>query len=155
MNSHLSSEQLERALAGRPAPEVMQHLKKCARCNEDIAATGALLAGFRNAATGAAEKYRRLAPARASKRVPRMAWALAAAALFVGVGAPLAVHRHDAGRGVPAQVATEASAISDEALLENVQDDLSSSVPKSLLPLADTSTNAKESTSAQQKNYKD
>jgi hypothetical protein len=152
MNSHLSSEQLERALAGRPAPEVVQHLKKCARCNEDIAATGALLAGFRNAATGAAEEYRRLAPARASKRMPRMAWALAAAALFVGVGAPLAVHHRNAGRVITGEVAATQPAISDEALLENVQDDLSASVPKSLLPLANTST--KDSATAQQKNYK-
>ena len=42
MNSHLSSEQLERVLAGRPAPEVTQHLKKCARCGEDVATMRAM-----------------------------------------------------------------------------------------------------------------
>jgi len=146
MNSHLSSEQLERVLAGRPAPEVTQHLKKCARCGEDVATMRGLLGDFREAATGVAEQYR-LAPVRMQKRAPRMAWALAAAALVVGVATPVVVHHRDAGRGVP-PVAADMPAMSDEALLQNVQDDLSASVPKSLLPLTST---VKDSKAAQQK----
>ena len=88
--------------------------------------------------------------------MPRMAWALATAMLFIAVGAPLAVHHRNVTPEVTGNVSEHADAtISDEALLDGVQNDLSTSVPASMLPLAGTSpstTDSADSTAAQRKN---
>jgi anti-sigma factor RsiW len=152
MNSHLSSEQLERVLAGRPSHEVSQHLGKCARCVEDVASMRAVLGNFRSAASSSAEHHLKFAAPVATARVPRTAWVLASVVLFAGIATPFAVRRQPVSP-VVVGVSTQAlPAISDEALLNNVQNDLSASVPESLLPLADTSTNAVNSTDEKRKN---
>ena len=152
MNSHLNSEQLERVLAGRPSYEVSQHLGKCARCVEDVASMREVLGNFREATAASAEHHRHLATPVAPSRVPRVAWVLASVVLFAGIATPFAVRRPAVQPVVP-NVSTQGStAISDEALLNNVQNDLSASVPDSLLPLADTSTSAVNSTDEQRKN---
>jgi hypothetical protein len=151
MNTHLSSEQLDGALNGQPSMDAAQHLSGCMQCSGELASLRQTFGNFREAAVATAEHHRRFVSPATSRRVPRMAWGLAAAALFVSIAAPLAVHRHTPP--VVGQVAPKASeTMSDEALLDNVQNDLSASVPGALLPLSGTSTNSKNSTSDQRKN---
>ena len=112
----------------------------------------AVLGNFRSATAASAEHHRQLAVPVAPARVPRVAWVLASVVLFAGIASPFAVRRQPVQPVVP-DVSTQAStAISDEALLNNVQNDLSASVPESLLPLAGTSTNAVNSTDEKRKN---
>lgn len=152
MTSHLNSEQMERVLAGNPAHEVSLHLSKCGRCADDVASMREALGNFRSAATRAAEHHRHFAAPVIAAGVSRMAWVLASVVLFAGIAAPFVVRRETA-RPVPGNVAAQpAETISDEALLNNVQNDLSASVPESLLPLAGTSTSASNSTNAKRKN---
>jgi hypothetical protein len=144
MNSHLSSEQLDGVLNGGASQDASQHLGGCVQCAGELAALRAAFGDLRDVTTAVAEHHRRLAVATPVRRIPRMVWGLAAAALFVGIATPVAVHRRTTsvvGEKVPQVVAT----MSDEALLNSVQNDLSASVPESLLPLASASTNAADS----------
>jgi hypothetical protein len=154
---HLTSEQMESALSGQPAEETARHLGDCARCVGELAALREVFGNLREATAVSAEHHRRFVSTVRARRVPRMAWALATAMLFVAVGAPLAVHHRGVTSVVPGNVTTGPGAtISDEALLDGVQNDLSTSVPASMLPLAGTSTSttdsAADSTAAQRKN---
>ncbi len=139
MNSHLTSEQMDGLLSARPSEDVVRHVAGCVRCTAEIGSLRGVLTGLREGATAAAEHHRGLAgPRNHTRRAPQVAWSLAAIALFVSVGAPLAVHRFH-GFDRPAVAAQPATAISDEALLSSVQDDLSYSVPGPLLPLTGAS----------------
>lgn len=152
MNSHLNSEQLERVLAGRPSYEVSQHLGKCARCVEDVASMREVLGNFRSATTVSAEHHRQMAVPLVPSRVPTAAWVMASVVLFAGIATPFAVRRQPVPPVVVGVSPQTSATISDEALLNSVQNDLSASVPESLLPLADTSTNAVNSTDEKRKN---
>jgi len=150
MNSHLSSEQFDGVLSGQPSPDAKLHLSSCAQCSGELASLREAFGNFREAASVAAEKHRLLAVTPTPRRVPRMAWGLAAAALFVSIGAPLAVHRRVTAP-VAEPVAQAPATMSDEALLDNVQNDLSSLVPESLQPLAATPASGNPTNSASSK----
>ena len=149
MKTHLSSEQFDGALSSQPSPDAKLHLSGCAQCSAELASLRGAFGNFREATSTVAEQHRLSAVAAPPRRVPRMAWGLATAALFVSVAAPFAVHRRVA---VPAvgPVAQAPATMSDEALLDNVQNDLSSSVPESLLPLAATSNGAPDSSNVKE-----
>jgi hypothetical protein len=152
MNSHLNSEQLECMLHGEPSQEASRHLSGCVQCSDELASLRQVFGNFREAATAAADHHRRAASPAVSHRVPRLAWGFAVAALFVSVATPLAMqHRNVAPVVLHRPVARAAETMSDEALLSDVQNDLSSSVPESLLPLSGTSTSVTESTNVQRK----
>jgi hypothetical protein len=141
MMSHLSSEQLDGVLNGEVSQDASQHLGSCVQCAGELASLREVFGNLREATSAAAEHHRRYVSTAAARRVPRMAWGLVAAALFMSVGAPLVV-RHRNASVVAGNVSQGPAAISDDALLDGVQADLSSSVPDSLLPLAGTSTEA-------------
>jgi hypothetical protein len=153
---HLTSEQMESTLSGQPSEETARHLGDCARCVGELAELREVLGSLRQATAMSAEHHRQYGSTAVTRRVPRMAWALATAMLFVAVGAPLAVHYRGVTSVVPGNVPMAPDAtISDEALLDGVQNDLSTSVPASMLPLAGTSTSttdSADSTAAQRKN---
>jgi hypothetical protein len=149
MNSHLSSEQFDGVLSGRPAQDAKLHLNGCAQCAGELARLREAFGDFRETASLVADKHRLLAVISTPRRVPRMTWGLAAAVLFVSFAAPFAVHRRPA-TPVVGPAAQAPVAMSDEALLDNVQNDLSSSVPESLQPLAGTSTNSTDTTPAKE-----
>lgn len=142
MNSHLSSEQVDGVLNGQPSPDAAAHLSGCVQCAGELASLRSAFGNLRQATSAAADHHRRSASAAKSRKMPRIAWALATAAVVVSIAAPVVLHRRadvpvavDGGRVVTPEP------ISDEALLNSVQNDLSS-VPESLLPLAGTSTNS-------------
>jgi hypothetical protein len=154
---HLTSEQVESTLSGRPSPETARHLGGCEQCAGELAALREVLGDLRMATAASAEHHRRFAPTTTARRVPRMAWALATAMLFVAAVTPVAVHYGKGPVTAPGEAAArETATISDEALLDGVQNDLSTSVPASMLPLAGTSTSTTDSAAdsgvAQRKN---
>ena len=153
MNSHLTSQQMERAFAGRPDHAVTQHLSGCSRCREELASFTNVFASLPQQAASAANLHRRLArvPQRSGSWLSLRVCGVATAVLLLGVAAPLAVRfqtpvgQAPAAPAAPAQVA---AVMSDDALLTSVQNDLSSSVPESLLPLsaADSQTVSTQAT---------
>jgi hypothetical protein len=149
MNTHLSSEQLDGVLGGQASQDAKLHLSGCAQCSGELASVRETFGNFRETASAVAEQHRLLAATSTPRRVPRMAWGLAAAALFVSIAAPFATHRRVAVPAVEPAAQVPAT-MSDEALLDNVQNDLSSSVPESLLPLAATSNSATDSSNVKE-----
>ncbi len=140
MKSHLSSEEFDGVLSGQSSAEAAQHLQSCERCAQELGSLRGVFGDFQRAATASAEHHRYLVPAPSARRVPRMGWAFAMAALCVGIAAPVALRHHsDAPAVNVAQggaVAVAPVEISDDALLNGVQDDLSVSVPEPLTALS-------------------
>ena len=123
MNTHLSSDQICRWLAGDGKAEDQRHLRECAACQAEVEQFHSMLAGF-----GASVRN---SPAPAIRRAARHAamprWILAAAALSILIGAPIYWN-------VRQQRAAE-QAKADELLLDRVNAGLSRSVPASMEPL--------------------
>jgi len=153
---HLTSEQMESTLGGRPSEETTRHLGDCARCAGELAALREVFGNLRETTAASAEHHRRFVSTPVTRRTPRMAWVLATAMVFVAAVAPVVVHHPQRPTVAQNNVVNHANAtISDEALLAGVQDDLSTSVPASMLPLAGTSpstTDSADSAAAQRKN---
>jgi hypothetical protein len=140
MKAHLTSEQMDEALAGRMDRVVAHHVKTCKWCEEEIAALGAALGSVRSSAfeTASRERTRAVMP-RQTRSVPRLAWVGAVAAMLLAVSTPLTLHRNNVAAVSPAPAAVESASqqISDEALLNSIQGDLASSVPESMTPLTE------------------
>ena len=148
MSSHLSSEQFNDTLHGLPSAEVSRHLDRCGVCAQELASLGGALIDLRSSAAAFAEQQRQRSVAAPAMKhgLPGFVWALGAAALAVSFAAPLALTHRNAVRGtVHSQGASVSVAISDEALLDSVQKDLSSGVPAPMLALAGTSTSTSTS----------
>ncbi|HEY5329459.1 MAG TPA: hypothetical protein VIJ79_06225 [Acidobacteriaceae bacterium] len=154
---HLTSEQMETTLNGCPTEEAARHLGGCAQCAGELATLREVFGDLREATAASAEHHRRFASIAGARRTPRMAWAMAAVVFFAAAATPFAMHRRQAPRVVQRGAAGGADAtISDDALLDGVRNDLATSVPASMLPLAGTSTptadSAADSTAAQRTN---
>jgi hypothetical protein len=173
---HLSSDQFG-DLLGRGANEaaspeaewVEAHLLVCQQCSVELAELRQSLSLFCDATSAYANEQMRplprLVPVRRAQvrwLIPTY-WAVAAAAMLLTALLPMQVLRQ---RSQPAQsAATASSAIdhsqSDEALLDDVDREVSASVPTPMQALADptasststsTSNNNADSTSPQRKN---
>ena len=143
---HLTDQQIAELLDNTAGAITQQHLLRCAHCQSEVAGLRASIANFRAAATAMAAAEtpaleRRPAPApAATPAFRRTAWAasLATAAAMLALSVSLIHPAHPVHDGVtpettaPANVAAE----SDEALLDGIQQDLSTSIPPSLQPLA-------------------
>ena len=136
MRAHLTSEQMAEVLAGRTDRVVAHHLKSCTWCAEEIATLSAMLGEMRSSATEVAARQRSVAILPVRRAVSGLAWAGAVAALLVAGLMPLALHHRGGAPVAPAKAMVEPGAqVSDEALLNSIQNDLSSSVPESMTPL--------------------
>jgi hypothetical protein len=146
VDRHLSDEQLCCLLedpTGAGASTRL-HLGSCMACQSELATLRASLSNFRAAATGYAAVQapkQRLVVAVAPKTswMPRPVWAASFASAVAVLGVSLSLmHSHPvtqvAGRPVAA-VSPAQPEVSDEALLDGIQRDLSTSVPPSLEPL--------------------
>ena len=117
-----------------------------------------LLNDLRDSAHATASYHReRAIIAPASSRVPRMAWALASLALTISIATPFALHKNHvtaqvAAPAIVAPATTTPPAISDDALLADVQDDLTASVPTAMLPLTTTTSTSTQLTTTTQRN---
>jgi hypothetical protein len=156
---HLTAEQMEAML--RPSPfrkQAGKHLESCTTCRDEVESLSELLGRFRATSVLYAEKAQGTGAVRAAAQPPRRVlalpawrWSLAAGALACGLAAPPLLHLFVAHRTVVPQSAqshpSSRSPISDEALLEGVQDDLATSVPAPLQSLAATPSSSSQSTS--------
>jgi anti-sigma factor RsiW len=150
-NDHLTMEQMEALLSHPEAQARSQHLQVCGACAEEFEALRAVVSDLRGAviAASAVHRQRAVMPA-PSQRTPRALWSLVAAAALLCVAGPIALHQRPAHVPVVQTPAPQVqAAVSDEQLMSDVQQDLSSSVPQGLLPLTakDASDGAAGSTS--------
>jgi len=151
---HLTSEEMEALFSDLQAKEPQdrtQHLEVCPQCSAEVESLRGTLEDLRTAATASAEHHRRVAIMPVpSHRTPRMMWTLLAATTLICIAVPLTVYQRHAGVTVvsapvqPPQTTT--ATITDEQLWNSIQDDLDSSVPKPMLPLAAASTDSTSST---------
>jgi hypothetical protein len=154
-NDHLTVEQMEALLSNPETQERSQHLQVCGTCKEEFESLRAVVSDLRAAVIASSEAHRRVAvmPAPA-QRTPRTMWSLVAATVLLCVAGPVVLHHkptHVAAVQMPKpQVQV---AVSDEQLMSDIQQDLSSSVPQVMLPLttkdasvgaAGSTTNVKE-----------
>jgi hypothetical protein len=168
MTPHLTHEQLCDLILAQPPHRLSsdfaaldQHLGSCPLCAEELARLRSSIELFRESSTvwarqQFAEVHARtvsvLPPAHALSRP--LVWIAAAAALVLAVIVPMELRQYHAAP--PAQVAasqTTRSTESDEALLEEIDQDLSASVPSPMRPLSDPTASmvSAESSSTQTK----
>ena len=151
---HLTDQQLYDLLDRIPNAAALPHLQHCTECQTEVANLRESLANFRGAATNlaaiAAPKLPPVAARSASFFGPKVwaaSFATATAVLALSIAVFHPVHNNPvspkgSGDAPQALVTSE----SDDALLDGIQQDLSTSIPPSLEPLAvpaassDTST---------------
>lgn len=153
---HLTSEQMDRLLASPEERAECMHLQMCGQCYEELRGLEAMFGALRVESADAAllERGRAVLPRRGVVR--GWAFGAVAAALIAVVAVPVAM-RHERATNAPVAVAAPADAakkpaadaMSDEALLNSIQDDLSASEPAALSPLA---VRTQENTQSQRKN---
>ncbi len=149
LNPHLTDAQFDDLLDTNADHATELHLAECANCRQELAELGEALANFRFAANGIALTHEaiRRPQAHATGKPERRyfrpsAWAtgLATAALVL-TGSLTVLHRHATIDHAPIAVAAPTNnSISDEALLQDIDSDLSASVPAPLKPLDVTAT---------------
>ena len=160
MNHHLTPEQLNDLLLAPgvipPNTQVERHLRACSVCSDELLALRASLASFRSAATSFAHQQSTLAP-RAAAPAPSsrlltfrgpLSWA-AAAAIVVAAVLPASM-RYIRPKPSPAPVTVAPhTQLSDEALLEEINQNLSAPVPSAMQPLNDPTGSLSNSTNTQ------
>jgi hypothetical protein len=148
LNPHLTEAQLYDLLDANADRATELHMAECANCSQEFAQLSEALANFRLAANGIALTHEPIrkplaTPQRMHFRPAAWATGLATAALVVA-GSLTALHRHTAIEPAPIAVtAPTHDSISDEALLQDIDSDLSASVPAQLKPLDVTATSGR------------
>jgi len=133
MTEHLPAGRIAECVGGAPTPEAQRHLGECAQCRAGVARLESALGQFREAVRGWSDGQSEAAleRARAAARRPGRAWfrwpVLAAAALAL-IAAPVYKTLRDRQRA--------AQALADAQLLEQVDREVSESVPSPMEPLA-------------------
>ncbi len=138
--THLSEEQLYTVMDAQNSGEAAAHVVGCAQCRAEVDAMRGSVGSLRDAATGLARSEFR--PLLAVRRTGyfgsvRLAWPLALAAAGVVCAASVTlVHRPAANGAAQVEaVGKPAPAEADDALLDGINQDLSTSIPPSLAPL--------------------
>lgn len=172
MTPHLTHEQLCDLLVIEPAPDLREagrldrleeHVRACELCSAELVSLNQSLADFRSTTKAWAHhewtnqqlSSRSLQPVRPTRNLTLPALWAAAAALLIAITLPLTRH-HNA----PPAPAPKASAVltqtaanqSDEALLEEVYQTLSSSIPSPMQPLNDPTAGLHSKSNTQRKN---
>jgi anti-sigma factor RsiW len=135
MTEHLSGQRIAECAGGGRAPGEQRHLRECAQCGAEVARLESALGQFREAVRGWSDgqSEQALERARAARRRPPRVWfrwpVLAAAALALSL-AVVPVYRTVRDRQRAAQ------ALADAQLLEQVDREVSESVPSPMEPLS-------------------
>jgi len=170
---HLTHEQFcDLILAGSPHPlssdfaTLEQHLCACPSCSEELTRLSRSLTLFREASSGFAQQqlaeiraHRTEAVLPAPHTLARPLYWASAAVLALAVLAPFGLQHGSARTPAPDAAAITTSSHtqeSDEALLEEIDQDISASVPSSMRPLVDpvastTATSAGNTAATSQK----
>ena len=173
MTPHLNHEQLCDLLLASGHQEAHEsgrlellrhHLRECNACAAELASLRESLTAFRSTATAwsarewtraeAGTRSQRLAPARPRTLMPAALWT-AATALVVAATLSLALHRTTPATPkapVATIQTTTPTSQSDEALLEEVNETLSSSIPSPMQPLDDPTAGRQNQSNNQRKN---
>jgi hypothetical protein len=134
--NHLTSEEMDALLMDAEARERSQHLRVCGACAEEFESLQETVSELRVAVIAAAERHRRVAvmPSPAH-RTPRAMWSLVAAAVLLCVAGPVVLHHRPVHVAVVQIAKPQVQvAVSDEQLMSDIQQDLSSSVSQEMLP---------------------
>jgi len=136
-NDHLTLEQMETLLSNPLMRERSLHLQVCGQCSEEFESLHAVMSDLRATVIASSEMHRRLAVMpEPAHRTPRTLSSLVAAAALLCAAAPIALHHKPAHVAVvPPTVQQVQAVVSDDQVMSDVQDDLTSSVPRGLLPL--------------------
>jgi hypothetical protein len=152
--NHLTDEQMFELLDQTPSTTSQSHLRNCADCQTEFSSLHASLVNFRTAATNLAAAEtpalaaRRIAPRAQSLRPRIWAASLTAATALLAVSIAI-IHpttTTPTTNETTAAVQPVAPTESDEALLDGIQQDLSTSIPPSLEPLAVPAASGETST---------
>jgi hypothetical protein len=174
MTPHLTHEQLcDIVLARSPHPlssdfaALQEHLSLCPACATELENLSTSLSLLRDASTSFAQQElsrlrignmveNRSVRSLRSTALQPIYWAAAAAALLVAAALPLSLRRPSppSPPSAPAVAAPVHTTESDEALLNDINQTLSASIPFPMQPLADPTASAAATTptSAQRKN---
>jgi hypothetical protein len=136
MNEHLSPEDISRWLAGERSSELERHIGECEECSARLDSMESALAGFRNSAHDWSAAQSASAPPLAWRPpVRRVAqrWLLAAASLLILVSSS-AYWEHSRHEARAAEMARA------DALLEQVDTEISRAVPETMEPLVNLVT---------------
>jgi hypothetical protein len=131
MTNHLSAWEQEEYVLDQRTPQMLRHLSECAGCRAAVARLDQGVALFRGAAVEWSTECLASRPQRlqivSGRRLPALRWAVAAAlpVLLLVLGL-LPFHFSNPG---PAQPVAQ---ISDDALLDQVDEQLSVAVPSSM-----------------------
>ena len=151
---HLTDEQMYDLLDPAANTVAQPHLQNCGKCQAEVANLRESLANFRGAVTHfAAEETPKFAPAVAratswfvAPKVWAASFATATALLAVSIAVLHPVHNNPAKNVADAAPKAVLTNESDDALLDGIQQDLSTSIPPSLEPLAVPATSSETST---------
>ena len=136
MNSHLNEEQFTEWLLGTNERETAEHLAACDTCRAESESLRTAIAGYREAANQAAERDAAFwarqrhtihSRNRSQRFVPYIRWAAAAVMVLVVLAAFVLTRSPQ-----PAQRAK--NDLSDDALLQQVENSLDRSYPAALAP---------------------
>ncbi len=146
--THLSTWDQEEYVLGQRTPEMVRHLAQCSACFAEVQRMERGVALFRESAhvwsaeSLADRPVTMLAPAPRHSAMPGWAWAMAIL-LFLVALLPFAYRRT---HPVHQQAAQIAAPISDDALLQQVDDEVSVDVPSSMEPLTHLVSTSNSST---------
>jgi hypothetical protein len=134
MNEHLSPQDISRWFAGERSSELQRHVGECEECSARLDRTENALAEFRGSAHNWSAAQSASAPPIARRPPARTAqhWMLAAASLLILVSASAYWHTRQQTRA--AEMARA------DALLEQVDTEISRAVPQTMEPLVDLVT---------------
>jgi hypothetical protein len=157
MTPHLTEAQLHDLLSATPeaaSTPAQAHLAACPLCRDEFFTLEHSLTNFRLAASHFALLHTPPRPAvgttvhRSFFAVPKLVWAAGLASVLAVTGVTLSTSHNQPPRVTPPVTTVAAQQpVSDEALLQDIDTDLSTSVPPSLQPL-DTTTASDQTTTS-------
>lgn len=131
MNGHLTERQISEWTWGERPSAIREHLACCPACQKQVQLLDDSLTAFRGAVRSISEQRRLVTPAPSTAFMHwKFAWALAALLICVALGS---FWPHPTLAPAPV---TTASTLTDAALLERIDSEVSQTAPSSLQPLA-------------------
>lgn len=142
---HLSAQDISEWMIGNRPGSVEEHLGTCPECAAEVTRMSESIAMFGSAVREWSEQQARNIEIRMPARAPRhfwntgmFRWQVATASMAALLLAAIPVYRMNHREPVP--IITTAAAVSDEVLMQNVETQISRSVPAPMEPLADLMT---------------
>lgn len=139
MNRHLCSDEISRWVLDERSLDTEQHLELCADCRAEVAAFKTTLSLFRASAQNWADRQL-VSEAQTMRRIRQAPYGsmlhtlCIAAMMALCVLSVMSIRQHSLA-ATPVPVAAVESPVSDAALIERVDGQISQTIPSSLAPL--------------------